>query len=652
MENYEQMFNYAKIKLYKNYSNLDLKSVVYETVDCEASPIYIDDDNDDFDFDIHMCKSNPVEVKTQIISLDTKKPINRVTKDLHLFEKTPANFYYTDKPTQEFKNYNKKGSPISGYDCVKLVNVKQVEEISRIDYFQTDSDRQIKRHYNNPFASMEIFTNSRAIKREGNKVTVKKYTFRKVRKLGAKFYKKYSSSTTITFDLEKGNFRIITYKGGTKIKMTKGFFCNSFRSLDRAFPRILDVKEIFEKDSPLSTRYYNVFNDNEFFNKVYEFLELEPTKKVSLVPDKFDVLHFTSQWLELFAKLKRIKMPNNGLRFITCYYPTEKCLKRNDRKLIVSILDRANLLSKINVKLLHEFPGISLFRLSRLCDLFGEDYTKFIGSIDKKFFRQLTPGSQPTNESFQNMGNMCLIEDFQLTKRDKENMVSILSDSVSSKYDKEIMQEMVPTFIDHFRMIRKLRTFYPEICLNARKYDTFNNEHTEISTLERNIQRGYYHNSFDKKIFDEICEPIEVVVYNHPRVDDIIVDEFVDVNRKIYTPVLLTTSEEFVEEGAYMHHCVAGYVNNNNSIIVSLRLENDRITCQFNTKTKNLIQARSFTNTEPPKHFDEPLNKLKNRIRRMYGSINPIERCKVPLKINGVLIDPTMKEEVEVLDFF
>jgi hypothetical protein len=114
----------------------------------------------------------------------------------------------------------------------------------------------------------------------------------------------------------------------------------------------------------------------------------------------------------------------------------------------------------------------------------------------------------------------------------------------------------------------------------------------------------------------------------------------------VFNPVILKREEEYVEEGGFMHHCVATYANKETSIIISLRLNNgmDRVTCEFDKKSGNCLQERHFTNNVPPDYFKDALFVLKKRVMRfaMQRLLDHVDVKKVRIKING--IEVTRKE--------
>jgi len=165
----------------------------------------------------------------------------------------------------------------------------------------------------------------------------------------------------------------------------------------------------------------------------------------------------------------------------------------------------------------------------------------------------------------------------------------------------------------------------------------FRREHTDLSIKWRLINKGY---SID-------------VIYNKDMVDDIEKDIVCSSNTSaynIFTPVILKNDIQYMEEGEYMGHCVASYIEIDRSIIISLRKKNsqERVTSEFRVTDGLLIQSRYFHNTNPPDDFTAALEHLNEKVLicSIRNILVPIERIKTPF-LNG-----EKKEEIVVVDQF
>jgi hypothetical protein len=171
-------------------------------------------------------------------------------------------------------------------------------------------------------------------------------------------------------------------------------------------------------------------------------------------------------------------------------------------------------------------------------------------------------------------------------------------------------------------MIDAIRVYDHSIKMKAKTQKEFNDEHRELSKTIAAINKGWViEYVYDIKTIESIQEPISI-----------------DENTNLY-PHILKREEEYVEEGKFMHHCVASYADHEKSIIVSIRTDDslNRVTCEFDIQTGRLVQARHFCNGVPPSEFNEPIEVLKDKLRLMarYGTLNWKEKRKTAVLING-----------------
>ena len=589
-EIFKQSFNFAKIKIFKNYSNLGNKCVVCDSDPPDSGlPAVNGDIPDDGPF-------GELEVtipREFIVSANMNNTSCQTLCNVNLYKKSNRNFFYATDPTDSYVNYAKPGRPIVHCDVVKLVSAKRkvADTLSTsygTDFYETTEDKHIKRHYNNPFASVEITKIERWVKEEDGKVTLKHFRQTKTRKVNSKYFKKSTQSTTITFNMKTGNFLVVTYTS-VRNKKKKNFYSNSFLSLEQATPEIFKVNEHnISKLSPLYEKFKDEFYDIDFNSYVFDALGLDNTTGAWGSTQHVIGKNFSKIWMPKFAELKQIKLPNDGERLLRLFYPTEKYLKKNDRKLIAAILDRFGILSKFTVKILHENPQVELRFLMRVCQLFGDNYSKYLGNISNQFFGGGGPNFGEEMGSRQILHENMFREELDVTDKERENMVHIIND-LSTKQSPVLIINIIEQFYDHFNMLKRLRFYYPELRLTVRKWDRFIIEHSRISAMERNIKKGYsIHNIFENHILEAIEKPIVIITYP----GTFMTKDFEELGKfepqkNVYIPVLLRTSEQYVDEGAVMHHCVAGYIEHRQSIIVSLRHGDERVTCEFNARDKS-----------------------------------------------------------------
>jgi hypothetical protein len=623
-ELFKQSFNYARIRLFKNYSDRFINPELVNSLNNEE-------------------KIDSLQEPVRKFTVSAVKHPPTCTLRLYLKGKKKSNFFHTMTPNESFENHALLNHPIVQYERINLVSVNRPH---KNDYFETTKDKHIKAHYNNPFASIETYRIERWIRRNGNKITIKLYYLGRSRDLNSIYFTKATDTTTLTFDLNNGNFLVTSFDKSRKAQK-KHFYANSFTSLKQALGTIYRPKEKMSSSSSLFNEFMTKFDNEKFTFALMKCFNLDIDFSST---EEFYITNFMAQWISKFAQLKKIKLPNDGKKLLTQFYPTERYLKKNDRKLVAAVLDRFGVKSNITIKILHKNPYMNMLTLVQSCRLLGTNYPKYIGNIPIKFFTR----SENNKNDAEYTKNVILDKNtcpfFDISKSEKDNVVKIITDYTINltQYAIGDSHDLISMFCDHFRMLKRVNEYYPEMKLNARTYDTFHLEHTELSGIVRGIKSGWsIKYVFDGIMIREIEKVIEIHRLEEMTEPDKPYGDFANITKDVFIPKVLTSSEEYVEEGLYMHHCVAGYVNTEHSIIISLRKGRERVTNEFDVKTRHCIQSKYFHNQEPPDYYRKALIHLSDRIRSFPYSLKPIEKIKERLKINGKVVIPDV-ETIEV----
>lgn len=597
MDILNQRFSYAGITLVKDYCKIDDKPDITKIFDkLKMDPIF--NTNTTFKY----------------VNLRPKKEKGRKTK-----------YYYGDE------------------DCgINLeLALKNKTEFGRHDgRFDTTNDRHIKKHFGNPFAGVSTTVIERTIKIVGDKVYVKSYRHHKQRDVNCIYFKKLTQVDSITFDLLKGDITVGDITLSSKIK-NRRYRKNTFSQIERILStnNFSTFANLVNTNSPIYNEFKSNMNDDEFFKVMFEQIgEPLPDDYVFQTnPENKDML--LRKILSFFVKRKKIKVPNNYFGLITSYYPGEKFLKKNDRKLIQSILDSFGIKSKSMIKLLHENINLDIESFNNFCKFFGDKKFKYIGALTPKsmaFFNRITSGFISTTPI--NMRIYKNLDSEVVDNETKENIIKIVN-SIDQK-----INNIGGLFDDHFSMIKRINEYDPSVKMRAKTYADFQTEHNELSKLISVINKGW---------------SIEYIFDNRMvrNVESVINTEFLGTNYQI-TPVILKREEEYSEEGSFMHHCVASYSNKEESIVISLRTTGgfDRVTCEFNKKTGDCLQERYFCNKVPPDYFIDSLKILKERVKKSANNrlLYHIDFKKVKVKINGIEVNPpqTLITQQEVfMDF-
>ena len=628
-----QRFEFAEIQPFRNYSKLSKR-------------------RNSFSFDIEEIGESPDEDAFHKVMFSIPNEVQR-----SIYSHSSFHTLRLDENDSIRKN-NKTKYFYSGENGVGVIT--HFEPFFKKDNtFFTTNDRHIKNHYGRPFSSIGTNVFERTIYIKDNKITIKTSIFTKSRFVNSKYFKKNWFRYGLTIDLKTGNITSYhtTKSGANKIRR------NCFKEIHNSIlsSEILNFgvrvgrKFYGDRQSTLNLKKecLEVINDYGFIKElmnVFSGVEGFSCPEQGIKDNKE---WFMETLIRLFVHLKKIKVPNNNYEgLIFHWYPTKEYLKKNDNKLIASVLDRFGVKSKKTIKILHENPKFPLNYFNDLKYIFGEkDFHKYIGNVDPNLFRVLTSDKltidynnvmfYPDRNPFVNNQNSVI-----LTDTEKSNLFKFLNNSLStSTLDTKktnqnhlrMIDDLFREIRDHIRMLDKVRIYFPDTKINATTQMSFHEEHLEFARLERIIGRGYnVEFIFDERMIEYIEEPI--------------------INGNgIFHPVILKRDCDYTDEGAHMHHCVGGYAENENSLIVSLRMNDrigkERITCEFSTFDKNCVQARHFCNVAPPDHFNSALLTLKEKIKNYKYPIKSKEKIKTPLILkDGKIYEPEKTTTQQLFD--
>lgn len=607
-----ERFQYATITPFKDYCRLDEKKVLSKSMN---------DDLDSLDIDWET-------PKTKINRLvNILRPVGKIVS---LPEKKKKKVFYaaTTEPVQE---------------SFRLTYYVKKDKLGNCS-FQTTKDRQIKSHYGRPLSEINVTIIERSIRRNGDKITIKLYRQDKHRSYNCIYFKKSYMVQSLTFNLVTGNFTTLTKNSRGK-QTSQVFRTNSFQSLHNLIQNtsFLNIKTKGISDhSRLYNDYQNSFDDNLFTSKIQESLGLD----LGCISYSSNQEIFINDVMNAFVKNKKIKVPNGHYDYLlTKLYPTEKFLKKNDRKLVASVLDMLGIKTKATIKILHEYPNIDIYGLCKFIHYFDNDYAKYIGNINPMTFEKSTRkfGIRDYND----IGVKAVMvreknKVYGLMDIEKENLIKIVNSFNYMDSNSVLSERFIQLVDDHIRMIERVREYDPSVHLKSRTMDEFHAEHRELTKMMGAIKKGWViEYQFDDKVLEDLEKPLECLE--------------TDISLHTLYPYVLKREEDYIEEGAFMHHCVASYSDKDKSIIVSLRNQSgmDRVTCEFDIQSGRCIQQRSFCNATPPSQFEDGLLLLCQKIElySRWGTLNWKEKKKVPVKINGVEITKELPP-VRVTDIF
>lgn len=611
-----EKFQYATITPFKDYCRLDERKELIRSLNDDL-------DNLISDWDIGSAK------KTRTLS-DSLEPIKPIGKIVSLPEKKKKKVYYasTIDPVQE------------SFRLTYYVKKNKLGSCS----FETTKNRQIKSHYGRPLSEITVTTIERSIRRNGDKITIKLYRQDKHRGFNCIYFRKSFMVQSLTFNLVTGNFTTLTKT--TRRKQTSQVFrTNSFQSLYNLIQNTsfltIKTKGIGEY-SRLYNDYQNSFDDVLFTRKIQESLGLD----LGCISYSLNQENFINDVMNAFVKNKKIKVPNSHYDYLlTKLYPTEKFLKKNDRKLIASVLDMLGIKTKATIKILHEYPNINIYGLCKFIHYFDSDYAKYIGNINPMTFEKST--RKYGIRDYNDIGaKSTMLRDknkaYGLMDKEKENLIRIVNSFNYMDSNSILSERFIQLVDDHIRMIERIREFDSSVYLKSKTMEEFHIEHRELTKMMGAIKKGWViEYQFDEKVLEDLEKPLECLEN--------------DTTLHTLYPYVLKREEDYIEEGSFMHHCVASYADKDKSIIISLRNQNsmDRVTCEFDIQSGKCTQQRYFCNASPPSTFEDGLLLLSQKIElySRWGTLNWKEKKKVPVKINGIEITQELPT-VRVTDLF
>lgn len=599
-----QKFSFASIIPLKNYCRLDERKNLSHIMTDGLDELH----SEDFDVFSLVPSSDPNR---------TKKPKTGKIVSLPEKNKRKIFFFESKEPVEE------------------RFQLSYVYQHNKTHTFDTNNDRQIKRHYGNSFSEISITTIERSVRKRDDKVTIKIYIGHKFRRFNSIYFKKSFRVFSITINTKTGNFTTANISK-TKIGNNTRFRVNSFGDLNNMLGSLLTVKGYITDDSRLKNQFDETFNDLIFTTKIQNTLSVD----LGCVSYGKNNTMFTKDLIKLFVNLKKIKVPDGDYQFwLTNLYPTEKFLKKNDRKLIASILDMVGLKSKYLVKILHEYPTIDFFGLYRFCQFFGPDFSKYTANINpgvyKNSYRKESRVDMWMTKS--SLMNKMIHKKFGLLDVEKENLIKIVN-SVDYNGTEFFSERMIQLFEDHFNMIDKIKEYDTTCYMKSKTMTEFNEEHRELSKMVSAIKKGWViEYEYSTKTINDIEKPIDAMLNVGTEEEPILSD----LKMKLY-PHILKREEDYSEEGSFMHHCVASYADKDKSMIVSLRSENqmDRVTCEYDIQTGRCLQEKYFCNGQPPEQYELALKYIQTKIEKhaRFGTLNWKDKRKVPIKINGIEI--------------
>jgi hypothetical protein len=406
-----------------------------------------------------------------------------------------------------------------------------------VDEIHNNNEEKYVENYGNPMCTVRKDYVMVVIERDGDKLALKLFYGGKSRTKGTSYFRVKKNVEYITVNIKTGDVYNGYLKGFQKKrnyskKVRRNYFSDcSLESMKSKIRNYLGVFKI-ENTTSIASDFVNVFID-EIDKKQYDNLKID------------------DRLFKFYLDKRSIKYPNNfGAYKNHLIGPSiRKRLKKNGGKLVDAFMCEHNLQGKVLKKSLHECERISLDTYHYARNVFGGDKLNQDSGVVVSLLESLTHVNNPTAGD-----------------RLKEVMTSSEMDRYYRAFKEVFVNSNMDTYTlsDHVRMYLELRSYGVEVKWNATNSTEFHNEHLDWTDKVSHYRSGTYN-----RIYPDILH------------------ELLSNDIGEHTPVLLTTSQQYNEESATQSNCVKGYVGRPESIIVSLRKDDERATIEYKVSLVN-----------------------------------------------------------------
>ena len=450
---------------------------------------------------------------------------------------------------------------------------------------------EFEKNYGNPLCDVTVFRSTFVVEENEEKICLKVFYCGKHRKAGEVFFRKSTKLNYITFN-KKTN--IFTVGKNTEYHKKRGKGKGSVVRRN-SFP------------VSLTTDVYHSFMNGLDDTKTYN---LEITEGINLFLSKIGaekVLNYIGLPMSLFGCLldkQGVKKPDNWRGYYNVYpKPTKKDYKKYGFKMVDAYMKLNDVSSEKIKKVLHKVQNPCFQSIKMLMDIFGRDF--ILQRTEEELciiFSTKTDESpfQPVRHYFENFG-----------KRDMSNCYQIY---LLSKTDHNLSTH---TFYDHVRFFDIISKNEP-VKWMSKTLKEFNAEHTIWSDKVDFYTTGRYSRQYSNEFVERVSKPI------------------ITSDKITFNPLVLQSSEEYVNESVHQSNCVRTYQNRPSSLIISLRKEDgERASIEYRpsigmNENQPVIFKRVQTlgrfNGQLDDTWDDAISILDNRLKSISNKVwgNPV----------------------------
>jgi hypothetical protein len=436
---------------------------------------------------------------------------------------------YENIKHREHNPINFIGNVVENDDDVFVSNVIHISKPTpRHPLFMhelTDNTEEIfLENFGNPMWSVQKSYFMVVVEKDEDKVAIKTFNGFKYRRAGVQWFKMSKNMDFITVNTKTGD----VYVGGI----------NNYHLKRKCGKRI---RRNYFIGGPINVMMSNIKNNlrgdensTAAIDAVSVFMnEIDRS-------DNFGNLNFNQRLFKFYLNKRGVKFPNNFYVFTDSWYGPDvrKCLKRNNNRMIDTLMTHYNISGKQVKKALHncEYLNLQVYRVA--VEMFGYDWLNQDDSLILSCFNFKNSITPPTDEFYSYVSNEELKRVFKLFKQ-------VVVNQTLDSY----------TFYDHIRIYTELKSF-GETDLKWLSSDdsksNFREEHLDWSDKLEHYRNGTYTRLYPDYSYDLIQKPI-------------------NIGNDVYYPVLLDDSHNYNKESAQQSNCVKTYIGKSSSIIISIR---------------------------------------------------------------------------------
>jgi hypothetical protein len=425
-------------------------------------------------------------------------------------------------------------------------------------------EEEYLKNYSNLLTSCYLNKYLYVIEENDDKIALKVFTYRNHREVGKRYFKTRKTITYLTFNYKRKLF----YSGEAAFKRKQKIgFINKINITNLHNTRIY----------PVLSNYSQVHNGGEklfeiFLNRIIEKLgiNIELNKKPK------------EKYYEIILQNGKIKYPNAFLKFSEMFAPFKE-VRKHDANLVTWLMKKYNLKGRKIKSLFNRYNNIDLNSIFQLYNILGQD-----------LFNKIKDEVFITEKIYSDYNFICegLPVDIFLTKKEKENIVTLLNETNSEKF--------INLLSDHLRFKIKLENYGENVKLLAKNRHEFNHEHSEWAVLIESYSNGHV-----TRFYGE---------------DSVLVEEPIFTSDNTYFPILFKTTEDYQGESIHQHNCVRTYSEKSHCFIVSLRKDSkdgpERATIEYQFTQNGLKRTQTLGKYNMPlfEEWVEPVNDLDKRL--------------------------------------